>query len=224
MPTVQHIPTTSLQLTNQTPQILHQFQLPALSYAPQQPILPTPTSIWTYSTPNGNNRYTPLPPTNPSANPQPSAFQYPPYPYHRQYSSNHDVHSIPTPQNHIHRHASNATPCQTSQPPALMKDLPLNSQRHHQRQSPVLNISSCNASRNDPIIPANDSYWPPNISYCTMGGERIPLQCSGNLGLPHNTPYNQASQPFQSFHFECASSQFSQRQSQNKKNNNKPLI
>ena len=224
MPTVQRIPTTSLQLTNQTSQILHQFQLPALSYAPQQQIPPIPTSIWTYSTPNRNNRYTPLPPTIPSANPQPSAFQYPPYPYHHQCSSNHDIHSIPTPQNHIHRHASNATPCRTLQPPAFMNDLPLNAQHHHQRQSPVLNISSCNAPCNDPIIPANDSYWPPNISHCTMGGEHIPFQCSGDLGLPHNTPHNQASLPFQSSLFECSSSQFSQRQSQNKKNNNKPLI
>jgi hypothetical protein len=105
-----------------------------------------------------------------------------------------------------------------------MDDLPQNPQCHHQRQSPDLNIACCNTSRNDPVIPANDSYWPPNISYCTMGGERIPFQCSGDLGLSHNTPHNQTSQPFKSSLFECASSQFSQRQSQNKKNNNMPLI
>ena len=126
VPTVQHTPITSLQPTNQTPQIPHQFQLPALSYALQQQMLPTPTSIWTYSTPTGNNRYTPLPPIIPSATPQPPASQYPPNPHHRQYSFNHDVHPIPTSQSHIHRYASNAIPCQTSHSPALMNDLPQN--------------------------------------------------------------------------------------------------
>ena len=159
-----------------------------------------------------------------SANPQPPASQFPPYPRHHQYSPNHDVHPTPTSQNHIHRYASSTTPCQTLHPPTFMNDLSQNPQHHHQQQSSDLNISSCNISRNDPIISANDSYWLPNISYCTMSGERIPLQCSGDLGLSHNTPCNQASLPFQSSFFECASSQFSQRQSQNKKNNNKPLV
>ena len=187
-------------------------------------MLPTPTSTWTYLTPTRDNRYTPLLPIIPPANPQPPASQYPLYPHHRQYSPNHDAHPIPTPQNHYHRCASNAIPSQTLHSPALMNDLFQNPLRHHQRQIPNLNISSCNTSRNDPIISVNDSYWPPNISYCTMSGERIPFQCSGDLGLSHNTPCNQASLPFQSSFFECASSQFSQRQSQNKKNNNKPLI
>ena len=224
VPTVQHTSVTSLQPTNQTPQISHQSQLPTLPYARQQQMPPTPTSIWAYSVPNGNNRYMPLPPTTPSANPQPPAFQFPPYPCHHQYSSNHDVHLTPTSQNHIHRRASSTIPCQTLHPPTFMNDLSQNPQHHHQQQSSDLNISSCNISRNDPIISANDSYWPPNISYCTMSGERIPFQCSGDLGLSHNTPCNQASLPFQSSFFECASSQFSQRQSQNKKNNNKPLV
>ena len=45
VPTVQHTSVTSLQPTNQTPQISHQFQLPALPYTLQQQMPPTPTSI-----------------------------------------------------------------------------------------------------------------------------------------------------------------------------------
>lgn len=135
-----------------------------------------------------------------------------------------NAHPIPTPQNHNHHRASNASPCQAWHSPVLKNDFSHNPLLHHQRQSPNPNIFTCNTSRNDLIIPANGSYWLPNISYCTMSGERASFQCSGDLGLPHNTPYNQASQPTQPSHLECASPHLSQSQSQNNENNNGPLI
>ena len=67
--------------------------------------------------------------------------------------------------------------------------------RHDQSQNDLPNFPTRSAPRNDPIIPANDSSWPPNISYCTMGGERAFHQYNDVHGLFHNAPGTQAVQP-----------------------------
>ncbi len=79
--------------------------------------------------------------------------------------------------------------------PCLTNDLYQNPQRHVQPQSNLPNSPTFGVPRNDPIIPANDSSWNPNISSCSMGGERA-FHCYRNDHvLFHNTPSTQAEQP-----------------------------
>ena len=67
--------------------------------------------------------------------------------------------------------------------------------RHDPSLNNLPNFPSDSAPRNDPIIPANDSSWPPNISYCTMGGERAFHQYNDVHELFHNAPGTRAVQP-----------------------------
>ena len=144
LPTDQHTSTSNPQSTNSNPQTLSLPKIPAFPFTPHQQPSPTSTSIWTFSTPI-DNRYAPLMPFIPPTNLHPSAVQTSPYPYHHQYLPNHNAQPIPTPPNQNYPGVSNATPGQARRSPPTMNDLPRNLLLHHQPQSSIPSIPTCNA-------------------------------------------------------------------------------